>query len=65
MKLLILIIVAIIVLAYFNVDVRGILNNILSNVGVQKVFSLLGGAVHYYIIPLIIYLWDGLKSIFP
>lgn len=65
MRLLILIIVAIIVLAYFKVDVRGIIQNILSNAGVQKVFSLLSGAIHYYIIPLGVYLWDGLKSIFP
>ncbi len=65
MKIIFLIIIAVIVLAYFNVDVRGIINNILSNAGVQKVFSLLSGAVQYYIIPLGIYLWGGLKSIFP
>ena len=65
MKIVFLIIIAVIALAYFNVDVRGIINNILSNAGAQKVFSLIGGAVNYYIIPLGIYLWDGLKSIFP
>lgn len=65
MKIVFLIIIAVIALAYFNVDVRGIINNILGNAGVQKVFSLIGGAVYYYIIPLGGYLWDGIKSIFP
>ena len=64
-KIVLLIVIVIIALAYFNVDVRGIINNILSNAGVQKVFSLFSGAVHLYIIPLAWYLWEGLKSIFP
>lgn len=65
MKIIFLIIIAVIVLAYFNVDVRGIIQNILSNAGVQKVLAVLKGAVQYYIIPLGGYLWNGLKSIFP
>jgi hypothetical protein len=60
-QMILVAIVIIATLAYFNVDVRGILDN----PGVKKVWDVLRGAWINYLMPLFTYLWTSVASIFP
>lgn len=60
MQIVFLAIITIAALAYFNVDVRGIL----ANEVVQKVFTILKGAWVNYLWPLFEYLWGSLSALF-
>lgn len=57
---IILIVVIVATLAYFNVDVK----SFFENPGIQKVTALLVGAWVNYVWPLFQYLWSGVVTIF-
>ncbi len=57
---IILVIIAIATLAYFNVDVRGFFEND----GIQKVLSIIKGAWSNYIVPLFEYLVNSIIGLF-
>ena len=61
MQIILVAIIIIATLAYFNVDVKGILNN----PGIKKVWMILQGAWENYLMPLFTYLWTSVANIFP
>lgn len=58
----ILVVVAIALLAYFSIDVRGIGQTIISVL--ENIFDLLKGAFLQYLVPMGAYLWSGFTAIF-
>ena len=60
MQIILLAIIIIAALAYFNVDVR----SIIENPGVQKVLVILKGAWVNYLWPLFGYLWGSIAGLF-
>ena len=60
-RIILLAIIVIAALAYFNVDVRGIL----ANPGVQKVIAIFAGAWNNFLVPLGHYLWTSIANLFP
>ena len=60
MQIILLAIIIIAALAYFNVDVR----SIIENPGVQKVLAILKGAWVNYLWPLFTHLWTILAGFF-
>ncbi len=60
-EIIILAIIVIATLAYFNIDVRGIVQN----AGVQKVLAIFIGAWNNYLVPMWHFIWTGVTNIFP
>ena len=58
----ILVVVAIALLAYFSIDVSGIGQTIISIL--ENIFDLLKGAFLQYLVPMGAYLWNGFTAIF-
>ena len=58
----ILVVVAIALLAYFNIDVRGIGQAVISVL--ENIFDLLKGAFLQYLVPMGAYLWNGFTALF-
>lgn len=58
----ILVVVAIAFLAYFNIDVRGIGQAVISVL--ENIFDLLKGAFLQYLVPMGAYLWNGFTALF-
>ena len=52
---------AIAALAYFNVDIRGIM----ANPGIQKFLTIFTGAWNNFLVPLGHYLWTSIANLFP
>lgn len=59
-QIIILAVVAIAALAYFNVDVRGFFEN----PQIQKLIVILKGAWVNYLVPLFMYLWTSVVGLF-
>ncbi len=60
MQIVLLAIIVIVALAYFNIDVRGIIDTPI----IQKVFVVLKGVWYGYIAPLLGYLWTSIVGLF-
>lgn len=63
-QIIFLAIVIIAALAYFNVDLRAVVNAIFENPIVQKVWHIFVVAWGAYIKPLFIYLWTSITGLF-
>lgn len=63
-RIVFLAIVIIAVLAYFNVDLRAVVNAIFENPIVQKIWHIFVVAWSTYIKPLFIYLWASIMGLF-
>lgn len=64
MRSILIIIIAIAALSYFNVDIRSILNNILHNQIITKIISIVSGVWYGYLVPLWWYLVTSISGLF-
>lgn len=62
-QLVLLAIVIIAALAYFNIDLRAIADNLLKTPVPVKIWAILKGAWVNYLAPLGIYLWGSIKGL--
>ncbi len=63
-QIVLLAIVIIAALAYFNIDLRAVVGSIFENPIVQKVWHIFVIAWNAYIKPLLVYLWTSISALF-